>query len=146
MLWYIYWVEWLKLSMKYRPQLIWHTFGITYLDIHVVVGVAIYPMIDAADLDVVLQFNRENSVILAYGKLGALYLEGSNMMGCDNLSSGHTAWYRVLQDSQTPFMFSVKIRKDENISIKDDAPEFAYHSFRIICLLQENPENEEIKL
>ena len=54
-------------------------------------GVAIYPMIDAADLDVVLQFNRENSVILAYGKLGALYLEGSNMMGCDNLSSGHTA-------------------------------------------------------
>lgn len=71
--------------MKYIPQLIGHTFGITYLDNHVVVGVAIYPVIDAADLDVVLQFNRESSVILAYGKLGALYLEGSNMMGCDNL-------------------------------------------------------------
>ena len=88
---YIYWGEWLKLSMKYIPQLIGHKFGITYLDNHVVVGVAIYPMIDAADLDVVLQFNRESSVILAYGKLGALYLEGSNMMGCDNLSSGHAA-------------------------------------------------------
>ena len=68
------------LPMKYIPQLIGHTFGIAYLDIHVVVGVAIYPIIDAADLDVVLQFNRESSVILAYGKLGALYLEGSNMM------------------------------------------------------------------
>ena len=77
--------------MKYIPQLIGHTFGITNLDKHVVVGMAIYPMIDAADLDVVLQFNRESSVILAYGKLGALYLEGSNMMGCDNLSSGHAA-------------------------------------------------------
>ena len=87
----IYWVEWLKLSTKYIPQLIGHTFGITYLDNHVVVGVAIYPVIDAADLDVVLQFKRESSVILAYGKLGALYLEGSNMMACDNLSSGHAA-------------------------------------------------------
>ena len=77
--------------MKYIPQLIGHTFGIAYLDIYIVVRVAIYPMIDAADLDVVLQFNRESSVILAYGKLGALHLEGSNMMGCDNLSSGHTA-------------------------------------------------------
>lgn len=43
-------------------------------------------------------------------------------------------------------MFSVKIRKDENISIKDDAQEFAYQSFRIICLFQGNPDNEEIKL
>ena len=88
---YIYWVEWLKLSIKYIPQLIGHTFGIAYLDIHVVVGVAIYPVIDAADLDVVLQFNRESSVILAYGKLGALYLEGSNMMGYDNFYSGLAA-------------------------------------------------------
>ncbi len=79
------------LPMKYIPQLIGHTFGITYLDNHVVVGVAIYPVIDAADLDVVLQFNRESSVILAYGKLRALYLEGSNMMGCANLSYGHAA-------------------------------------------------------
>ena len=42
-------------------------------------------------------------------------------------------------------MFSVKIRKDENISIKYDAPEFAYHSFSIIYLLQGNPDNEEIR-
>ena len=41
------------LSMKYISQLIGHTFGIAYLDIHVVVGVAIYPVIDAAILDVV---------------------------------------------------------------------------------------------
>ena len=73
------------LPMKYIPQLIGHTFGIAYLDIHVVVGVAIYPVIDAAILDVVFQFNRESSVSLAFGKLGALHLEGWDMMGYDNL-------------------------------------------------------------
>ena len=62
------------LPMKYIPQLIGHTFGIAYLDIHVVVGVAIYPVIDAAILDVVFQFNRESSVSLAIGKLGAFHL------------------------------------------------------------------------
>ena len=79
------------LPMKYIPQLIGHTFGIAYLDIHVVVGVAIYPVIDAADLDIVFQFNRESSVSLAFGKLGALHLEGWDMMGYDNISSGLAA-------------------------------------------------------
>ena len=79
------------LPMKYIPHLIGHTFGIAYLDIHVVVGVAIYPVIDAAILDVVFQFNRESSVSLAFGKLGALHLEGWDMMGYDNFSSGHAA-------------------------------------------------------
>lgn len=36
-------------------------------------------------------------------------------------------------------MFTVEISKGENIAIKDDAPEVAYHLFRIICLLQGNP-------
>lgn len=77
------------LPMKHIPQLIGHTFGIAYLDIHVVV--AIYPVIDAAILDVVFQFNRESSVSLAIGKLGALHLEGWDMMGYDNFSSGLAA-------------------------------------------------------
>ena len=79
------------LPMKYIPQLIGHTFGIAYLDIHVVVGVAIYPVIDAAILDIDFQFNRKGSVCLAVGKLGALHLEGWNMMGYDNFSSGHAS-------------------------------------------------------
>lgn len=36
-------------------------------------------------------------------------------------------------------MFPVEISKGENIAIEDDAPEVAYHLFRIICLLQGNP-------
>ena len=36
-------------------------------------------------------------------------------------------------------MFTVEISKGENIAIKDDALEVAYHLFRIICLLQGNP-------
>ena len=79
------------LPMKYIPQLIGHTFGIAYLDIYTVVGVAIYPVIDAAVLNVVFQFNRESAVSLASGKLGALHREGWNMMGYDNFSSGHAS-------------------------------------------------------
>ena len=75
------------LPMKYIPQLIGHTFGIAYLDIHVIVGVTIYPVIDVAVLDVVLQFNCKGSVSLAFGKLGALHLERWNMMGYDNFYS-----------------------------------------------------------
>ena len=36
-------------------------------------------------------------------------------------------------------MFAVEISKGENIAIEDDAPEVAYHLFRIICLLQGDP-------
>ena len=79
------------LPMKYISQLIGHAFGIAYLDIYVVVGVTVYPVIDAADLDIVFQFNRESSVSLAFGKLGALHLEGWYMMGYDNFSSGLAA-------------------------------------------------------
>ena len=75
------------LPMKYIPQLIGHTFGIAYLDIYIVVRVAIYPVIDAAILDVVFQFNRESSVSLAFGKLWTLHLEGWDMMGYDNFYS-----------------------------------------------------------
>ena len=79
------------LPMKYISQLIGYTFGIAYLDINVIVGVTIYPVIDVAVLDVVFQFNRESSVSLAIGKLGALHLEGWDMMGYDNFSSGLAA-------------------------------------------------------
>ena len=79
------------LPMKYIPQLIGHTFGIAYLDIYTVVGVAIYPVIDAAVLNVVFQFNRESSVSLAIGKLGALHLEGLYIIGYDNFYSGLAA-------------------------------------------------------
>ena len=58
------------LPMKYIPQLIGHTFGIAYLDIHVVVGVAIYPVIDAAILDVVFQFNSETPLAWLSANLG----------------------------------------------------------------------------
>jgi len=79
------------LPMKYIPQLIGHTFGIAYLDIHVVVGVAIYPVIDAAILDIVFQFHREGSIGLAISELRTLHLEGWDMMGYDNYSSGLAA-------------------------------------------------------
>ena len=79
------------LPMKYISQLIGRAFGIAYLDIYVVVGVTVYPVIDAAFLDEVFQFNRESSVSLAVSKLGTLHLEGWNMMGYYNFSSGHAA-------------------------------------------------------
>ena len=56
--------------MKDIAQLIGHTFGVAYLDIHVVMGVTINPEIDTAILDIFFKFHNEGSVGLAIGKLG----------------------------------------------------------------------------
>ena len=74
--------------MKDIAQLIGHTFGVAYLDIHVVMGVTINPEIDTAILDIFFKFHNEGSVGLAIGKLGTLHQEGWHMMGYDNLSLG----------------------------------------------------------
>ena len=76
------------LPVKDIAQLVGHTFGVAYLNIHIVMGMTIDPEIDAAILDIIFQFHSESSVGLAVGKLRALHLEGRNMMGYDNLSSG----------------------------------------------------------
>lgn len=77
--------------MKDIAQLIGHTFGVAYLDIHVVMGVTINPEIDTAILDIFFKFHNEGSVGLAIGKLGTLHLEGWNMMGYDNFFSGYAS-------------------------------------------------------
>ena len=79
------------LSMKDISQLIGHTFGVAYLNIHIVVRVTIYPEIGPAILDVVFQFHCESSIGLAVGKFWALHLEGWDMMGYNNLSVGLAA-------------------------------------------------------
>ena len=84
------WVEKLMLTMKDISQLIRHTLGIADLDIHIVVRVSIYPVIDTTIFDIVFQFNRKGSVGLAIGKLGTLHLEGWHVVGYNNLSSGST--------------------------------------------------------
>ena len=77
--------------MKDIAQLIGHTFGVAYLDIHVVMGVTINPEIDTAILDIFFKFHNEGSVGLAVGELGTLHLEGWHMMGHDNPFSGLAA-------------------------------------------------------
>ena len=59
------------LSMKDISQLIGHTFGVAYLNIHIIVRVTIYPEINPAILDVVFQFHCESSIGLAVGKYGS---------------------------------------------------------------------------
>ena len=79
------------LPVKDIAQLIGHTFGVSYLDVHVVMGMTINPEIDVAILDIIFKFHNERSVGLAVGKLRALHLEGWDMMSYDNLSSGFAA-------------------------------------------------------
>lgn len=79
------------LSMKDISQLIGHTFGLADFDIHVVVRVAIYPVIDVAALNIVFQFHRKGSVGLAVCKLRALHLEGWDMVSHDNFVAGLAA-------------------------------------------------------
>lgn len=84
-------VESFMLSMKDIPQLIGYTLGIAYLYIRVVVRVSIYPVINAAILDIIFQFHGEGSIGLAVGELGTLHLERRNMVGYYNLRSGFAA-------------------------------------------------------
>lgn len=84
-------IESFMLSMKDIPQLIGYTLGIAYLYIRVVVRVSIYPVINAAILDIIFQFHGEGSIGLAVGKLGTLHLERRNMVGYYNLRSGFAA-------------------------------------------------------
>lgn len=84
-------IESFMLSMKDIPQLIGYTLGIAYLYILVVVRVSIYPVINAAILDIIFQFHGEGSIGLAVGKLGTLHLERRNMVGYYNLRSGFAA-------------------------------------------------------
>ena len=79
------WVERLMLVMKDISQLIRHTLSIADFDIHIVVRMTIYPVINAAILDIVFQFHCKGSVGLAIGKLGALHLEGWYMVSYNNL-------------------------------------------------------------
>ena len=78
-------------SMKDISQLIGYTLGVAYLHIHIIVRMTIYPEVDAAILDIILQFYGEGSVGLAVGKLGTLHLERRNMMSDDYLFSGFAA-------------------------------------------------------
>ena len=84
-------VESFMLSMKDIPQLIGYTLGIAYLYIRVVVRVSIYPVINAAILDIIFQFHGEGSIGLAVCELGTLHLERRNMVGYYNLRSGFAA-------------------------------------------------------
>ena len=84
-------IESFMLSMKDIPQLIGYTLGIAYLYIRVVVRVSIYPVINAAILDIIFQFHGEGSIGLAVGELGTLHLERRNMVGYYNLRSGFAA-------------------------------------------------------
>ena len=84
-------VESFMLSMKDIPQLIGYTLGIAYLYIRVVVRVSIYPVINAAILDIIFQFHGEGPIGLAVGELGTLHLERRNMVGYYNLRSGFAA-------------------------------------------------------
>ena len=84
-------VESFMLSMKDIPQLIGYTLGIAYLYIRVVVRVSIYPVINAAILDIIFQFHGEGSIGLAVCELGTLHLVRRNMVGYYNLRSGFAA-------------------------------------------------------
>ena len=48
--------------MKDIAQLIGHTFGVAYLDVHVVMGMTINPEINVANLDIIFKFHCEGSI------------------------------------------------------------------------------------
>ncbi len=54
---------------KRIPYLVRYIFGISYLDIYIVVRVPIYLIINADILDIVYRFHREGFISMAIGEL-----------------------------------------------------------------------------
>ena len=89
-------------------QLVGQALGIAYPDIDVGVRVSVYPIVNAAVGDVVLQFYGESPVCLAALKLGVEHTERWHMMGDDNLMGCLRMCHSFLDERKAAFMLCIK--------------------------------------
>ena len=90
-------------------QLIGQALGVAYPDIDVCVGVYVYPIVNAAVGDKVLQFYGERSVCLAALKLGVEHTERRYMMGDDNLMGSLRMCYSILDECEASLMLGIEL-------------------------------------
>ena len=101
--------EVLMLVGEYIAQLVGQALGVAYPGIDVGVRVSVYPIVNAAIGDIVLQFYSESPVCLAALKLGVEHTERRHMMGDDNLMGCLRMCHSFLDERKAAFMLCIKL-------------------------------------
>ena len=89
-------------------QLVGQALGIAYPDINVGVRVSVYPIVNAAVGDIVLQFDGEGSVCFAALKFGMEHTERRHVMGDDNLVGCLRMCHSFLDEREATPMLSIE--------------------------------------
>ena len=90
-------------------QLIGQALGVAYPDIDVCVRVSVYPIVNAAVGDIVLQFYGERPVCLTALKLGVEHTERRHMMCDDNLMGCLRMCHSFLDEREATLMLGIEL-------------------------------------
>ena len=90
-------------------QLVGQALGIAYPDIDVGVRVPVYPIVNAAVGDIVLQFYGECPVCFAALKLGVEHTERWHMMCDDNLMGSLRMCHSFLDEREATPMLGIEL-------------------------------------
>ena len=90
-------------------QLVGKALGVAYPEIDVGVGVSVYPIVNVAVEDIVLQFYGERSVCLAAMKLGVEHTERRHMMCDDNLMGCLGMCHSFLDEREATPMLGIEL-------------------------------------
>ena len=97
------------LIREHIAQLVGQALGVAYPGIDVGVRVSVYPIVNAAVGDIVLQFYGERSVCLAALKLGVEHTERWHMMCDDNLMGCLRMCHGLLDEREATPMLSIEL-------------------------------------
>ena len=101
--------EALMLIREHIAQLVGQALGVAYPGIDVCVRVSVYPIVNVAIGDIVLQFYSESPVCLAALKLGMEHTERRHMMGNDNLMGSLRMCHSLLDERETLLMLDIEL-------------------------------------
>ena len=90
-------------------QLVGQALGVAYPDIDVGVRVSVYPIVNAAVGDIVLQFYGERPVCLAALKFGMEHTKRRHMMGDDNLMGCLRMCHSLLDEREATLMLGIEL-------------------------------------
>ena len=99
----------LMLIREHIAQLVGQALGVAYHGIDVGVRMSVYPIVNAAVGDIVLQFDGESPVCLAALKLGVEHTERRHMMGDDNLMGSLRMCYSILDEREASLMLDIEL-------------------------------------
>ena len=97
------------LIREHIAQLVGQALGVAYHGIDVGVRVSVYPIVNVAVDDIVLQFYGERSVCLAALKLGMDHTERWHMMCDDNLMGCLRMCHSLLDEREASLMLDIEL-------------------------------------